>query len=322
MSNEPVVRIPSKAGTWYPGSRAKLDDQIGSWFQEAGGKQFGPAKAIITPHAGFQYSGEIAAHGFKEIDPLTTKRIFILGPSHYVSIKGIAVTKAEVYETPNGKLKVDRTIVQELKDTGLFKEMSMLTDHEEHSIELQLPFIVKLFRGLPNTHTIVPLLVGSLKPEQQATYGQVLAKYLAEPGTVFVISSDFCHWGYRFAYQFYHSPWGPIYSSIERIDKLGMKAIKSFNLVQYNEYLRKYNNTICGKHPIAVLLSAVEHLNEQSKADPTVPCFKIKFLKYAQSSQCLGMDDSSVSYTTGVVKEFRQPVNLEPVEDVADSLQM
>lgn len=99
--------------------------------------------------------------------------------------------------------------------------MSLNRDEQEHSIEMQLSYIAKVMspKG-QNNFKIVPILVGALSNESEALYGKLLAKYLLEPGNVFVISSDFCHWGSRFNYQFYNKNWGEIYESIERLDKM------------------------------------------------------------------------------------------------------
>lgn len=141
--------------------------------------------------------------------------------------------------------------------------------------------------------TIIPVLVGSLTPEVEKMYGKIFAPYLADPQTLFVISSDFCHWGQRFRYTYHDKSHGQIFKSIEHLDKTGMDIIESLNPNVFTEYLKTYGNTICGRHPIGVLLQAVNVLMESGYK----PCFK--FLKYAQSSQCTKSSDSSVSYASG-----------------------
>lgn len=155
-------------------------------------------------------------------------------------------------------------------------------------------------------------MVGSLTPDVEKMYGKIFAPYLADPQTLFVISSDFCHWGQRFRYTYHNKSHGQIYKSIEHLDKTvsffpqyfpcninfffflkGMDIIESLNPNAFTEYLKTYGNTICGRHPIGVLLQAVNVLMESGYK----PCFK--FLKYAQSSQCTKSSDSSVSYASG-----------------------
>lgn len=313
---EQVVRRARKAGSWYEESPNILDQQLTDWLSRAGEPQFAPAKAIISPHAGYQHCGSCAAHAYKELSP-ETSRIFILGPSHHVRLNGIALSPATEYETPLGNLKIDRKIYDELYVTNLFEEMTLQTDEQEHSLELQLPFIVKAMSKREKPYTIVPMMVGSIKSSKEASYGKVLAKYLAQPENAFVISSDFCHWGQRFDYQFYDKSWGKIYQSIEKLDKLGMKAIKDLKLSSFTDYLRLYGNTICGRHPIGVLVAAVEHLNEERGQDSNRPQYLIKFLNYLQSSRCQAMYDSSVSYVAASLREFHGQVN-GPIQDIVD----
>lgn len=108
---------------------------------------------------------------------------------------------------------------KELEETGHFEWMDMQTDEEEHSIEMQLPYIAKVMESNSN-FTVVPILVGSLTPEKEAMYGRILAPYLADPQNLFVISSDFCHWGHRFRYTHYDRSCGPIHKSIQNLDKM------------------------------------------------------------------------------------------------------
>lgn len=316
-----VVRRAKKAGSWYEASPTVLKSQMTQWFKEAGPAQFYPAKAIISPHAGYQHCGSCAAHAYKEISPEVT-RIFILGPSHHVRLNGIALSPASHYDTPAGELTIDREIYDELYATNMFEEMTLHTDEQEHSIELQLPFLMETMTRNGNTtpFTIVPMMVGSISPSKEAAYGKILSRYLSQPKTAFIISSDFCHWGQRFDYQYYDKSWGKLYEAIERLDKLGMKAIKDLKLDSFTDYLKIYGNTICGRHPIGVLLAAIEHLNAQNASDSSKPKYMIKFLNYLQSSKCQHMYDSSVSYAAASVKEFSgsEEGPQGPLRDIVD----
>lgn len=315
-SPQPIIRRAQKAGSWYEGSPGVLDKQLTDWLENAGEPEFGPAKAIISPHAGYQHCGSCAAYAYKELSP-NTSRIFILGPSHHVRLNGIALSPATVYETPIGNLTIDQAIYEELHATKMFEEMTLKTDEDEHSLELQLPFIVKAMSKRREPFTIVPMMVGSIRPDKEAAFGRILAKYLAQPENAFVISSDFCHWGHRFDYQFYEKSWGKIWQSIERLDKLGMKAIKDLKLDSFTSYLKIYGNTICGRHPIAVMMAAVEHLNSAASS-PSNARYSIKFLNYLQSSKCNHMFESSVSYVAASVKEVTPEEASQPIQDIVD----
>lgn len=133
--------------------------------------------------------------------------------------------------------------------------MTLKADEDEHSIEMHLPYIAKVMESQLGNFTIVPILVGSLSTENEKIYGKLLAKYLADSENVFVVSSDFCHWGSRFHYTFYEKSWGDIYESIDKLDHMGMDIIETISPSDFTSYLKKYGNTICGRHPIAVLLN-------------------------------------------------------------------
>ncbi|CAN7993665.1 unnamed protein product, partial [Ixodes pacificus] len=199
MSSQRLARKASHAGSWYTDSPRELKYQLENWLSAAGMPSFGPARAVIAPHAGYQYCGACAAYAYKQVDPDHVRRVFILGPSHHARLGGCALSPAKVYRTPFYDLTIDQegerhsVIYEELFETGAFEEVSLHVDENEHSLEMHLPYIAKVMED--REFTIVPIIVGSLTPENEAFYGRLLSKYLAEPDNLFVISSDFCHWG-------------------------------------------------------------------------------------------------------------------------------
>lgn len=236
------------------------------------------------------------------MNPETIKRIFILGPSHHVYIPGCALSSVRTYDTPLYPLTIDQDIYNELKETNHFTSMSQQVDEDEHSIEMQLPYIAKAMERCKDRFTIVPVLVGSVDAKAQRLYGGIFSKYLNDPENFFVVSSDFCHWGKRFRYTYYDETKGEIHQSIEDLDRMGMNIIEELNASKFHHYLDEYGNTICGRHPIGVLLSAVEALHRDNSN-----YFKFKFLDYRQSSRCKYTGDSSVSYAAGALESINQP---------------
>lgn len=223
------------------------------------------------------------------------KRVFILGPSHHVLLNGCALSTADIYQTPLYNLKIDKETNQKLLQTGLFEEMDMQTDEDEHSIEMHLPYIAKVMEG--HEFKIVPILVSSSNSKRQEAYGRVLSEYLNQEENLFVVSTDFCHWGERFSYQYYDRNWGAIYQSIQKLDKMGMDEIETNDPKKFKNYLEQYNNTICGRNPVILILHAIQILENQNK-----DCqYSLKFLNYDQSSQCKSQRDSSVSYAAATL---------------------
>lgn len=141
-----------------------------------------------------------------------------MGPSHHYRLSGCALTQTTEYETPLYNLIINQESINaflnkyknlikssllliiilvnnELYKTGKFEWMSQKTDEDEHSIEMQLSFLAKVMESKKGRFKVVPIMVGNVSSEKEAMYGQLLSKYFLQPKTLFIMSSDFCHWG-------------------------------------------------------------------------------------------------------------------------------
>jgi hypothetical protein len=285
------IRRASHAGSWYTDNPKKLAEELDGWLSASGLEKSADVRGVIAPHAGYSYSGRAAAFAFGNIDPASITRVFLLGPSHHYYTPKCALSRATVYKTPIGDLPIDLEVVEELKATGKFELMDLQVDEAEHSMEMHLPYLAKVFHGYPVK--VVPILVGAVSAENEAMYGRLLAKYVDDPNNFFSVSSDFCHWGSRFNFMHYDKKHGAIHKSIEALDRMGMDIIETGDPDAFKRYLSEYDNTICGRHPISVFLHMLK--NSSTK-------MKINFLRYEQSSQCKSMRDSSVSYASAVSK--------------------
>ncbi|KAK6237015.1 hypothetical protein SCA6_012352 [Theobroma cacao] len=246
----------------------KLAEELDGWIRAAGLAKSSDVRGVIAP-----------------------SRVFLLGPSHHYYTTKCELSIATVYKTPIGDLPIDLEVIEELKATGKFELMDLRVDEAEHSMEMHLPYLSKVFEGHPVK--IVPILVGALSAENETMYGKLLAKYVDDPNNFFSVSSDFCHWGSRFNYMHYEKKYGAIHKSIEALDKMGMDIIETGDADAFKQYLLEYDNTICGRHPISVFLHMLKHSSTK---------IKLKFLRYEQSSQCKTMRDSSVSYASAAAK--------------------
>jgi AmmeMemoRadiSam system protein B len=121
----------------------ELSRQLEYWLHQAD-LIHGPARAIIAPHAGYQYCGACGGHAYRQVSPVVVRRVFILGPSHHVRLSGCALSTARKYKTPLYDLHVDSQVNGELEMTGQFEWMDLDTDENEHSIEMHLPYIAKV----------------------------------------------------------------------------------------------------------------------------------------------------------------------------------
>ncbi|VDD79829.1 unnamed protein product [Mesocestoides corti] len=287
-----TTRRATHKNSWYSGSRDELNEQLSGWLNKASFTH-GPARAIISPHAGYFYSGACAAHAYKQINPDLVKRYFVFGPSHHFYLDTCAIPSADYFETPLFNLRMDTEVRKNLMKTGKFDILETNHDEEEHSIEMQFPYIAKIMEAHAENFTVIPVLVGSLSFSKEKLFGEIFSPYLSDPATVFVISSDFCHWGDRFSYTYYDQSLGEIWKSIRDLDHKGMELIEKLDTLGFHTYLKDYRNTICGRHPIGVLLHAIDALKSTTLEQPT-----LKFVQYAQSSKCRSQRDSSVSYAS------------------------
>ncbi|OCK82522.1 UPF0103-domain-containing protein [Lepidopterella palustris CBS 459.81] len=322
-------RDATHAGSWYSARKSELSAQLDQWLdavparatcigtesskQATAQLPSSGARAIIAPHAGYSYSGPAAAWAYKALDFSNAKRIFLLGPSHHHYLSGCALSQCDKYETPLGDLIIDKATVAELHQKGSFDKMSLSVDEAEHSLEMHLPYIYKMLsRSFSNPTSfppLIPIMVGSTNANNERAFGQILAPYLADPTSVFVVSSDFCHWGSRFRYTYYQprsgsayslrtsdrAPTGPpIHESIGYIDGLCMDAIETGSHRSFLDVLEETGNTVCGRHPIGVVMAAIEVLKKEDKIEEGKG--KFKFVRYERSSDCQTLRDSSVSY--------------------------
>ena len=222
------VRPPSAAGRFYPGGAAELRSLIQALLAGVPASTAPAPKAIIAPHAGYIYSGPIAASAYAQFIPARelVRRVVVLGPSHYVAVNGLAATSAEAFATPLGEVPVD---VEAVRQISSLPQVSLLDEaHErEHSIEVQLPFLQTVLSAF----ALVPLAVGDASAEE---VGQVLEALWGGQETRFVISSDLSH--------YYDS------QTARRLDRATAKAIEALKPGAIEE------DQACGRIPIRGLL--------------------------------------------------------------------
>jgi AmmeMemoRadiSam system protein B len=199
------IRQPAVAGSFYPAEKTELENMIKKFLAKA--KNFGiKPKCLIVPHAGYVYSGPVAAVGYKQLQNLEQEKwkIILLGPSHYYPFAGVAFAKYKEWGTPFGSIK---TI--EPKPSNLIVELTEA--HEpEHCLEVQLPFLQTVIENFE----ILPLITGEVEPKELA---KELSNYI-DKSTLLIISSDLSH---------YHS-----YEEAKKIDSLANAAIPKLDLAK------------------------------------------------------------------------------------------
>lgn len=224
----PNIRQPAVAGMFYPADPDELGKMIDTLLDQAEPVDSPPPKAIIVPHAGYIYSGPVAATAYRRLRAMAGQihRVILLGPSHRVPFYGIAASSASEFATPLGRIKLDRPFIEELIQNFQVKRLDE-AHSQEHSLEVHLPFLQKTL----NDFTLVPLVVGDARPEEVV---HVLESCWGGDETLIVISSDLSH------YQ--------DYATAQLMDKETARAIESLTPEAIH-----YENA-CGRFPLNGLL--------------------------------------------------------------------
>jgi MEMO1 family protein len=244
-------RQPAVAGQFYPARQEDLSNMLRQLFSKAvPSKKLGSVLAVISPHAGYVFSGEVAASSFNQLDPKKEyKNIFILGSSHYVAFDGASIYSAGDFITPLGKVRVNTGLANKLiKNNSVFSDRA--DAHErEHSLEVQLPF---LQYALKKDFKIIPIILGTQSPETCRNIADALRPYFTAEN-LFVISTDFSHY--------------PSYQDAKNVDKATADAILENSpeklLTSIAEYERKgitnLATCLCGWTSVLTLMYMTEN---------------------------------------------------------------
>jgi MEMO1 family protein len=252
------IRLPAVAGQFYPDDPEILKKSVLGYLEQAHPQAAAP-KAIIAPHAGYIYSGPVAASAYACILPArhTITRVVLLGPAHRVYVRGLALSTAEAFSTPLGTVQIDKEAVNLLKN--LPQVVVMDAAHAlEHSLEVHLPFLQTIL----DHFTLVPLVVGEARPQEVS---EVLDLLWGGEETLIVVSSDLSH--------FYD------YATATAKDRATSEAIEHFQLDRIDP------DHACGCMPVNGLL----HLAHRRG-------LKVKTLDLRNSGDTAGPRDSVVGY--------------------------
>ena len=232
------IRSAQVAGYFYPADPQQLRSDIKVFLDTAK-----PANdienifGIISPHAGYVYSGQTAAYVYNLIKGKNYKRVVIISPSHSEHFLGISVYNGDAYETPLGLLEVDKDVANKLVENSKTIFKGVEGHRNEHALEVQLPFL----QSVLNDFKIVPVVMG----EQGKMYVDELAKKLSEvtdDETLIVSSSDMSH---------FHTK-----SEADKLDSIVEKRISSFDFAGLQKDLDNHNTEACGGGPIVAMMKA------------------------------------------------------------------
>ncbi len=182
------IRQPAVAGAFYPGPADELEAAVKGYLAAASATNTPAPKAIIAPHAGYIYSGPVAASAYLRLAPAkdTITRVVLLGPCHRVAVDGLALSDAEAFATPLGDVPIDRQAADLIRDMPQV-HISDAAHMDEHSLEVHLPFLQVVLADF----SLVPLAVGRASA---ADVAEVLGKLWGTGETLIVVSSDLSHY--------------------------------------------------------------------------------------------------------------------------------
>jgi MEMO1 family protein len=243
------VRPPVCAGTWYPGDQTQLAKEVDSLLDKASPPPIdGKPLAVIAPHAGYRFSAPVAAAGYRCLRGQTYKRVIVMAFSHSNAgrYSGVDVPRElTAYATPLAEVPIDREACDALlKQRGFVSQPGV--DRDEHSLELQLPFLQQTLKDFK----LVPILVGRMSDRDYAQAAEAILPWV-DGDTLIVASSDCTHFGPNYGYE-------PFKDDVpKRLRDLADGAaapIQKCDFDGFAEHLRKTNDTICGRGPISLLL--------------------------------------------------------------------
>ena len=274
-----VIRKSVIAGSWYPGRPAELREQIDTFLKQAEVEETASRPlALISPHAGYRYSGACAAFGYKALSGRKIDRVIVLAPSHRHPLRGGSIATVTHYETPLGLVPLDRKVCDDLLKSPAINSVA-LAHSDEHSLEIQLPFLQVAI----GEFALVPIVIGDVDEEIRKEIAARIAKHVDER-TVIIASSDFTHHGPNHRYTPFKDD---VQANIHELDGGAIDHIIALDATGLMDYRRRKGATICGCNPISVLLEAL----------PATA--KGKLLKYYTSYDIVKDDpSSSVSYAS------------------------
>ena len=277
QTSAPVVRPATQAGRFYDADPKRLSHEVDSFLAlHAKDKKYQDVAALIVPHAGYYFSGNVAAAAYMSLPKdKAYKRIFLLGPSHHEWLDGASVnSEADYYATPLGQVKVDRETAQKLTAAESVFSYRPEAHDREHCLEVQLPFLQRRFEEVP---PIVPIIISTNDFKKLKRMAEALEPYFTDEN-LFIVSSDFSHY--------------PSYEDACKVDAKTGKAVESGDVGAFittiegnaNSGIRNLATSACGGFPIITLMLMMDK------------SFEVKHLLYQNSGD---IDDHDLSRVVG-----------------------
>ncbi len=291
-------RQPVAAGRFYTADKETLNKDLSKLFENClKPSRQSTVRAIISPHAGYVYSGKVAASAFSAIDRKTSyKNIFVIGSSHVMAFEGASVYNTGDFITPLGKIIVNKEIANKLKTGNKLFDFPVNAHNQEHSLEVQLPFIQFYFK---EPLQIVPIIIGTTNNVSIKNLAEILRPWFT-PDNLFVISSDFSHY--------------PSYQTANEVDNATANAIVSGNPQKFLNTLK--NNSLKGDPGLVTSMCGWTSgllLLYLAEGDKNLEFRKIDYCNSGDSGY--GNKDEVVGYNAITLTEKKSTARSEKLSD-------
>lgn len=274
-------RAPAVAGVFYPSAADELNQLIELSFKE---RRFGPGDlppskehgrgriyGIISPHAGYIYSGAVAANGYYETSSMNFDRVVIIGPNHYGIGTGLATVRDGIWETPLGQVEIDTELASRISENSGILDFDDLAHSRDHCLEVQLPFLQYIKK---NQFKLVPIIMIMQDKVTASEIGESIADSTRALNALLIASSDFTHYEPN--------------SEAHRKDRELIEAILSLDISIFYSTLERLNVSACGYGAIASIMTAAKALGAT----------KGELLRYATSGDIIGDTNNVVGYAS------------------------
>lgn len=272
------VRQPAVAGQFYPSDEKELAGQVDDFLAKASPeKPAGAILGLIVPHAGYQFSGQIAAHGFKQLQDQDIETVILIGNSHRAYFDGAAIYSQGYFKTPLGEVEIDSELAQAIIKENKRIKVDADAHTQEHSLEVEVPFLQRILKNFK----LVPILMGSGSMEDVKILAGAISKNIAGKNVLIIASSDMSHY--------------PPYDRANYADKKTYQAIltgqadklESAIAQLEQENIAGAQTFLCGKDAVEVLMLVMQDLEAKD----------IRLVKYANSGDTGGDKSQVVGYS-------------------------
>jgi len=280
------IKEPSVAGTFYPADKKELQETVTAFLSKA--KKIpgeGNIIALISPHAGYRYSGQVAAYGYKQIQDRDIRKIILIGQSHQENFKGASVYTMGFFKTPLGNVGIDEKSAKKLLNENADVKFYPEAFAKEHSLEVQLPFLQSVLKDF----TIIPVLIGS--PTRQ-TFEHLVSEIteMIDEKTLIIASTDLSH---------YHG-----YQKAMDMDSKIIAAIEKLSLMNAGELVQSGESEMCGAVPVIIAMEVAKRHGANTGI----------LFNYANSGDVTKEKDRVVGYAS--IGLFRSPYTNEEKKEL------